>query len=83
MSVFFEVAGCLLIIYEFMYGGVVATESAVAVMTGLHLAEVHCLGIESEQLVGEQFAYTGDVLQRLSRLYGAKHTRYCPQNSSL
>ena len=44
--------------------------------TLLHLdgAEVHCLGIEGEQSVGEQFAYTEDVLQCLGSLNGSEHT---------
>ena len=78
-----EVTGCLFVVYEFMDGGVVTTKFTVGVVACLHLAEVHRLGIEGEQLVGEQFAHTSDVLQSLSCLNGAQHTSDGTQHASL
>ena len=78
-----EVTGCLLVVYEFVDGGVVTTKFTVGVVTGLHLAEVHRLGIEGEQLVGEQFAHSSDVLQSLSSLNGTQHTSDGTQHASL
>ena len=78
-----EVTDCLLVVYEFMDGGVVTTKFTVGVVACLHLAEVHCLGIEGEQLVGEQFAHSSDVLQSLSCLNGAQHTSDGTQHASL
>lgn len=78
-----EVTDCLFVVYEFMDGGVVTTKFTVGVVACLHLAEVHRLGIEGEQLVGEQFAHTSDVLQSLSCLNGAQHTSDGTQHASL
>lgn len=78
-----EVTDCLFVVYEFMDGRVIATKFTVGVVASLHLAEVHRLGIEGEQLVGEQFAHTSDVLQSLSCLNGAQHASNGTQHASL
>ena len=53
--------------------------------TLLHLdgTEVHRLGIEGEQSVGEQVAYTEEVLQCFGSLDGSEHTGDGSQNACL
>ena len=53
-----QIAGCLLVIDEMVDGRVVAADFAGCTLLYLDGAEVHRLGIEGEQSVGEQFAYT-------------------------
>lgn len=53
-----QIAGCLLVIDEMVDGRVVAADFAGCTLLHLDGAEVHRLGIEGEQSVGEQIAYT-------------------------
>ena len=48
-----------------------------------HRAELHGLGIEGEQAVGEQLAHTCEVFQCLGSLDGAQHTGDGTQHTSL
>ncbi len=78
-----QIAGCLLVIDEMVDGRVVAADFAGCTLLHLDGAEVHRLGIEGEQSVGEQFAYTEEVLQSLCCLNGSEHTGDGSQNSCL
>ena len=64
-------------------GRVVAADFAGCTLLHLDGAEVHRLGIEGEQSVGEQIAYTEEVLQSLCCLNGSEHTGDGSQNASL
>nr|DAI70666.1 MAG TPA: hypothetical protein [Caudoviricetes sp.] len=64
-------------------GRVVAADFAGCTLLYLDGAEVHRLGIEGEQSVGEQFAHTEDVLQSLGSLDGSEHTGDGTQDSCL
>ena len=69
-----QIAGSLLIVDEMINGRVVAADFAGCTLLYLDGAEVHRLGIEGEQSVGEQFAHTEEVLQCLGCLDGSEHT---------
>ena len=70
----FQITRSLLIVDEMIDGRVVAADFAGCTLLYLDGAEVHRLGIEGEQSVGEQFAHTEEVLQRLGSLDGSEHT---------
>ena len=73
----------LLIVDEMIDGRVVAADFAGCTLLYLDGAEVHRLGIEGEQSVGEQFAHTEEVLQSLGSLDGSEHASDGTQDSSL
>jgi len=62
---------------------VVAADFAGYTLLHLDGTEVHRLGIEGEQSVGEQFAHTEEVLQRLGSLDGSEHTSDGTKDSCL
>ena len=70
----FQITCCLLIVNEFSDGWVVTAELAVMIRTGADLAEIHRLGIECEELIGEKLAYTCDIFQGLGCLNSAEHS---------
>ena len=70
----FQITCCLLVVDQFRDGRVVTAELAVMVRTGADLAEIHRLGIECEELIGEKLAYSCDVFQGLGCLNGAEHS---------
>ena len=78
-----QIAGCLLIIDEMIDGRVVATDFAGCTLLHLDGAEVHRLGIEGKQTVGEQFAYTEEILQCLGSLDGSEHSGDGTQDACL
>ena len=78
-----EVAGGLLVVDKVVDGGMCAAELTVVAALHMHGAEVHGLGIERQQTVGEQLAHAGDILQRLGRLNGAKHSGDGTEHASL
>ena len=69
-----EVASGLFVIYQVINCGVTATDGARVTMLHGNGAELHGLGIEGEQTIGQQLADAREVLQRLSGLDGAQHT---------
>ena len=69
-----QIAGCLFVIDEMVDGRVVAADFAGCTLLYLDGAEVHRLGIEGQQTVGEQFAHTEEVLQCLGCLDGSEHS---------
>ena len=69
-----QIAGSLLIIDEMIDGRVVATDFAGCTFLYLDGAEVHRQGIEGEQSVGKQIAYTEEVLQCFGCLNGSEHS---------
>ena len=79
----FEFAGRLLIIDEMVDGGIGAADGTCVSMPDIDRAEQHGLGIECQQAVGQELAYTGEILQRLGSLNGAQHASDSPQHSSL
>ena len=70
----FEVAGSLFVINQVVDSRIRATDGARVAVLYRNRAELHRLGIEGEQTIRQQFAYTCKVLQRLSCLDGAQHT---------
>ena len=62
---------------------VVAADFAGCTLLHLDGTEVHRLGIEGEQSVGEQVAYTEEVLQCFGSLDGSEHTGDGSQNACL
>ena len=70
----FQITCCLLVVDQFRDGRVVTAELAVMVRTGADLAEIHCLGIECEELVCEKFSNACDVFQSFGCLNGAEHS---------
>lgn len=70
----FQITCCLLVVDQFRDGRVVTAELAVMVRTGADLAEIHRLGIECEELIGEKLAYTCDIFQGLGCLNSAEHS---------
>ena len=79
----FQITRSLLIVDEMIDGRVVAADFAGCTLLYLDGAEVHRLGIEGEQSVGEQFAHTEEVLQRLGSLDGSEHTSDGTKDSCL
>ena len=79
----FQITRSLLIVDDMIDGRVVAADFAGCTLLYLDGAEVHRLGIEGEQSVGEQFAYTEDVLQSLCCLNGSEHTGDGTQDACL
>ena len=79
----FQITRSLLIVDEMIDGRVVATDFAGCTLLYLDGAEVHRLGIKGEQSVGEQFAHTEEVLQRLGSLDGSEHTSDGTKDSCL
>ena len=79
----FQITRSLLIVDEMIDGRVVAADFAGCTLLYLDGAEVHRLGIEGEQSVGEQFAHTEEVLQRLGSLDGSEHTSDGTKDSRL
>lgn len=78
-----QIAGCLLIIDEMIDGRVVAADFAGCTLLHLDGAEVHRLGIEGKQTVGEQFTHTEEVLQCLGCLDGSEHSGDGTQDACL
>ena len=78
-----QIAGSLLVIDEMIDGRVVATDFAGCTLLYLDGAEVHRLGVEGEQSVCKQIAYTEEVLQRLGCLDGSEHSGDGTQNACL
>ena len=70
----FQITRSLLIVDEMVDGRVVATYLAAAALLHLDGAEVHRLGIEGEQSVGQELAHAEEVFQRLGSLDSAQHT---------
>ena len=64
-------------------GGIRAADGARVTMADWHRAELHGLGIEGEQAVRQQFTNTRKVLQCLSSLDRAEHTRNGTEDSCL
>ena len=62
------------VIYQMVDGRIRATDGARVAMLHGNGAELHRLGIEGEQTVRQEFAYTCEILQGLSSLDGAQHT---------
>ena len=79
----FQVAGGLFVINQMVDRGVRAADGARVAMLNRNRAELHRLGIEGKQTVGQQFADTGEILQSLSGLNGAQHTCDSTQYASL
>ena len=78
-----QVAGGLFVIYQVMDGGISAADGARVAMFDGNRAELHGLGIESEQTVGQQFTYTCKILQCLCSLDGAQHTSDSTEDTCL
>lgn len=78
-----QIAGSLLVIDEMIDGRVVATDFAGCTLLYLDGAEVHRLGVEGEQSVCKQIAYTEEVLQSLCCLDGSEHSGDGTQNACL
>ena len=78
-----QIAGSLFVIDEMIDGRVVATDFAGCTLLYLDGAEVHRLGVEGEQSVGKQIAYTEEVLQSLCCLDGSEHSGDGTQNACL
>ena len=78
-----QVAGSLLVVDEMIDGRVVAANLAGCTLLHLDGAEVHRLGIEGKQTVGEEFAYACDVFQSLGCLDGSEHTGDGSQHTCL
>ena len=72
--VVFEVASSLLVVYQMVDSRVVAADDTWVAMLHIDGAELHGLGIEGEQAVGQQFADACEILQCLCGLDGAQHT---------
>ena len=79
----FEFACRLLVINEVVDGGMGAADGTCVSMPDVDCAELHGLGIERQQAIGQQFAYAGEIFQRLGSLNGAQHTSDSPQHTSL
>ena len=79
----FQITRSLLIVDEMIDGWVVATDFAGSTLLYLDGAEVHRLGVEGEQSVCKQIAYTEEVLQSLCCLNGSEHTGDGSQNACL
>ena len=69
----FQVARRLFVVYQVVDGGVFAADGAGWSLLDFDGAELHGLGVERQQAVGEQFADAGKVFQRLGSLNGAQH----------
>lgn len=78
-----QVTRAKFVIDEVVDGGMFATELTRCSLAGLDVVELHGLGIEGEQTVGEQFAHFCEVFECLCRLYGAEHASYSSQHTSL
>ena len=65
-----EVARGLFVIDQMIDGGVCAADSARVTMLHRNRAELHGLGIESEQTVRQQFTNACEILQGFSGLDG-------------
>ena len=78
-----QIAGSLFVIDEMIDGRVVATDFAGCTLLNLDGAEVHRLGVEGEQSVCKQIAYTEEVLQRLGSLDGSEYTSDGTKDSCL
>ena len=72
--VVFKVASGLFVIYQVIDGGIRATDGAGVTMLHGNGAELHGLGIEGEQTVGQQLPYPCKVFQCLGCLDGSQHT---------
>ena len=79
----FEVACRLLVIDEVVDGGIGAADGTCVAMPYVDRAELHGLGIERQQTIGQEFAYASEILQCLGSLNGAQHTSDSPQHTSL
>ena len=78
-----QITRSLLVVDEMVDGRVVAADFAGCTFLHLDGTEVHRLGIKGEQSVGEQFAYTEEVLQCFGCLNGSEHSGDGTQNACL
>ena len=78
-----QVACCLFVVYQVVDSGLAAADGACVAMTDRYGAELHRLGFEGEQTVGEKLAYAGEILQCLGCLDGAKHAGDGSEHSGL
>ena len=69
-----QVASGLFVIYQMIDCGIGATDGARVTMLHGNRAELHGLGIESEQAVCQQLADTREIFQGLCGLDGTQHT---------
>ena len=68
----FEFACRLLVIDEVVDGGIGATDGTCVSMPDVDRAELHGLGIECQQAVGQELAYAGEILQ------ASRQPEWCP-----
>ena len=78
-----EVTTRQFIVYETIDGWMGSAQFAGLALAHLDGVEDHGLGIESEETVGEQFAYTREVFQHFGRLNGTQHTGNGSQHTGL
>ena len=78
-----KIARCLFIIYQMVDGGMIAADGARRALLHVDGTELHGLGIEGQQAVGQQLTDTRKVFQRLSSLDGTQHTSDGTQYASL
>ena len=69
-----KVACGLLVVNQVVDGGIITADGARVAMLHGHSTELHGLGIERQQTIGQQLPYSSKVFQRLSSLDGAQHT---------
>ena len=78
-----EVAGSLFVIYQLGDGGSGAANGARVAVAHLHRPELHGLGIEGQQPVGQQLAHAREIFQRLGCLNGSQHAGNGSKHTSL
>ena len=79
----FQVAGRLFVVNQVVDGGAQATDGARVAMLDRYRTELHGLGIEGEQSIGQQLTNARKVLQCFSSLYGAQHASDGSQDTCL
>ena len=72
-----KVARSLFIIYQMVDSGMLTTDGARRTLLHVDGTELHGLGVKRQQTVGQKFADTRKILQRLCGLDGAQHTSNC------
>ena len=69
-----KVARGLFVVDKMVDGGMFAADGARRTLFDVDGTELHSLGIERQQTVGQQFTDTRKILQRLCGLDGTQHT---------
>ena len=64
----------LFVIYQMVDSGMVSADGARRTLLHVNSTELHGLGIEGQQTVGQQLPYPGEIFQCLGCLDGTQHT---------